>query len=147
MRVKARATYLLVGTLATQLMLGCQAGDKDEVLTVPTATVPSGLDHPSQMVGNWQEAKGKQTVQLNADGSGEIVTKVSIGANVTKGAPQNFDQKVQMKWGVKDKSFYFTDIKGSPPLNYDWTMANGNIVLTNSGSKLTYSRIETKPTK
>jgi hypothetical protein len=141
-------TILCFGSLlATQLLLGCQPGEKDELVNVPTVSVPTGLDHPAVLVGKWQEAKGKQTVELNADGTGEIISKVSIGASVTHGAAQSFDQKVSTKWGTKEKSFYFSELKGSPPLSYDWSVVGGKILLTNAGSKLTYTKIEEKPKK
>lgn len=146
MRVTTRIS-IIAGVLATQLMLGCQAGEKEELVTIPTVNVPSDMDRPAELVGNWQEAKGKQSVLLNADGSGEIVTKVSLGADVTKGAPQSFDQKVATKWGVKDKTFYFSEIKGSPALSYDWSMSGGKLLLNNNGSKLTYTKIEEKAKK
>lgn len=146
MRVTTRIS-IIAGVLATQLMFGCQAGEKEELVTIPTVNVPSDMDRPAELVGNWQEAKGKQSVLLNADGSGEIVTKVSLGAEVTKGAPQSFDQKVATKWGVKDKTFYFSEIKGSPALSYDWSMSGGKLLLNNNGSKLTYTKIEEKAKK
>lgn len=148
MRVKARLGYILASALATQLMLGCQPGEKeDNGPTAPTVSVPTDLEHPQALVGNWQEAKGKQTVQLNADGTGEIISKITIGADVTRGASQGFDKKLAMKWGVKEESFYFTEMKNSPPLSYDLKIVEGKFLLSNNGSKLTYSRLGEKQTK
>jgi uncharacterized protein (DUF2147 family) len=145
MRVNTRIPYFVAGALATQLVLGCQSGEQEDLQAVPAVTVPTDLDHPSQLVGKWQEAKGQQVVQLNADGSGEFLQKVSLGANVTRGAAQNFDQKTSTKWGVKNKAFYFAEIKGSGPLTYDWTMSGNKLMLSNSGSKLVYTKVEEKP--
>ena len=148
MGAKSRFGYFFASAVATQFLLGCQPGEKEEELTaLPAVSVPAELEHPAELVGNWQEAKGKQTVQLNADGTGEFTSKITLGADVTKGAPQSFDQKTSTKWGVKDKTFYFTEIKGSGPLKYDWEMSDGKIKLSNSGSKLSYSRVADKTKK
>lgn len=145
MRVKTRISYFLVGALATQLMLGCQAGEKEDLSQVRKVNVPSAMEHPPTLVGKWKEAKGKQTVLLNADGSCEIVSQISIGADVTRGASQAFAQKIPSKWGIKDKTFYFYEVKDSPPLSYDWVMAGDKLILNTNGTKLTYSPIKDKP--
>ncbi len=139
--------FTVAGVLATQLMLGCQPADKPEEDLVPKVNVPTGLEHPPQLVGTWSEAKGKQTVKLDEDGSLEILSKISIGAAVTKGASQAFDNKVTGKWGVKDTQFYFTDMKDSPPLAYDWSASGEKFYLNNSGSKLIYTRVKTPDSK
>ena len=73
MGAKSRFGYFFASAVATQFLLGCQPGEKQEELTaLPAVSVPAELEHPAELVGNWQEAKGKQTVQLNADGSGEF---------------------------------------------------------------------------
>lgn len=145
MLVKAHYQRLALAILASQLLLGCRQVEKDEFPLVPTVSVPTRLEHPDALAGKWLEAKGKQTVQLNGDGSCLIVSKVSIGADVTKGAAQSFDQKIDAKWGVKETTFYFTEIKGSGPLSYDWVLASGKLLLSNGGSKLSYSQIKEKP--
>ncbi len=148
MRVKSRFGCIVASAVATQVLLGCQPGEKQEELSaLPALSVPAKLEHPAELVGNWQEAKGKQTVQLNADGTGEFTSKITLGADVTRGAPQSFDQKTSTNWGVKDKTFYFAEIKGSGPLKYDWEMSGGKFKLSNSGSKLSYSRVADKPKK
>lgn len=103
------------------------------------------MEHPATLVGKWKESKGKQTIQLKADGSCEIISQISIGADVTRGASQAFEQKIPSKWGTKDKTFYFYEVKDSPPLSYDWVMAGDKFILNANGSKLTYSPIKDKP--
>ncbi len=143
--VKAHYERLALAILASQLLLGCRQVEKDDGPLVQTVSVPTGLEHPDVLAGKWREAKGKQTVQLNGDGSCMIMAKISIGADVTKGAAQSFDQNIGAKWGVKEKTFYFTDIKGSGPLSYDWVLSGGKLLLSNGGSKLSYSQIKEKP--
>lgn len=134
--------FTVAGVLATQLMLGCQPADKPEEDLVPKVNVPAGLEHPAQLVGAWTEAKGKQTIKLSEDGSLEISSKISIGADVTKGASQAFDNKVTGKWGVKGTQFFFTDMKDSPPLAYDWSASGDKFFLNNNGSKLIYTKVK-----
>ena len=137
---------MTAGALTTQLMLGCHpAEEKDTTPGIATITIPSGLEQPGPLVGKWQEAKGKQTVQLNKDGTCEIISKVTISAAATKGAARSFDQATSAKWGVKDKEFYF-DVKDSLPLKYEWSenSSGDKFTLSNSGSKLTYTKLSEK---
>jgi len=129
--------------LATQFLLGCQRVDPDEALAPKGAevTVPADLERPASLVGKWQEAKGKQTISLREDGKCEIVSKVSLGASVTKGKAQAFDQKTDAKWGVKGEDFYFVEMKDSPALSYHWKLELGKLKLNNNGSVLSYSKI------
>lgn len=130
-----------MGLLATQLMLGCHNDDSEEAVVTPMKVeVPSNLEQPANLVGNWQEAKGKQTIQLNADGACEIIAKVVLGSNVTKGEAKGFDSKTAAKWGTRGGKFYFTDMQNSTPLVYDWEMKGEKLKLSVSGTELIYTR-------
>lgn len=78
---------------------------------------------------------------LDADGKCEIVSKISLSAEVTKGKSQAFDQKTDAKWGVKGEEFYFSEMKGSPPLSYHWKLESGKLKLNNNGSVLSYTKL------
>ncbi len=139
-----RVSRVVIGILATQLVLGCQKPEEDGLGVAKGPTVPASLDHPADMAGSWQEAKGKQIVDLNTDGSCVIHQKVSLGAEVTKGAALDSMQKIPCKWGTKDGKFYFTDINGSPPLSYEYKLEGDKISMSGPGTKLTYSRVVEK---
>ena len=131
--------------MATQLLLGCQKSEEDLGVAGPRKVdVPASLDHPTELQGNWQEVKGKQTILLNADGSCEIKQNVSISAEETHGAAKSFATKVACKWGTKDGKFYFTDIAGSVPLSYDFKITGDKVDMDAPGSKLSYTRIVDK---
>lgn len=130
-----------MGLLATQLMLGCHNDDSEEAVVNPMKVeVPSNLEQPANLVGNWQEAKGKQTVQMNADGTCEMITKVVLGNDVTKGEAKGFDSKTPAKWGTKGDKFYFTEMQNSPSLAYDWKLEGGRLILSVSGTEMIYTR-------
>ncbi|MBS1726971.1 MAG: hypothetical protein JST51_09655 [Armatimonadetes bacterium] len=129
---------LLVALLATQVILGCQ--NDDEPAPQPMKVdVPTSMDNPSELVGDWTETKG-QKVSLKADGTCELISKVSLGSDVTRGEAKNFDQKTEAKWGTKGDQFFFTDMKSSPSLKYDWKLDGDKLMLSTNGVKLTYSR-------
>lgn len=135
----SRIALFVCGAMATQLMLGCHRDDSDDTPMPLGVEVPSALDHPSELVGIWQEAKGKQTIDIKADGTCEMTNQVSMGA---PGATTSSEQKIPAKWGTKDDKFYFAEIRNSLPLSYDWKLQGGKLTLSNNGSKLSYTQVK-----
>lgn len=138
---QVKVSYLVIGLLATQVLLGCQPSDGEDVPKPIGVTVPAGLEHPKEVVGEWKETKGGG-ITLNADGSGEFLTKVTLTAEVTKGAPRSFDQKTKCTWGTKDGKIYFTGMNGSGDLSYEWKLSGGNLRLEGPGTKKDYAPVK-----
>ena len=134
-----------IGVLATQFLLGCHRADPDEDIGtgIKTVTVPKDIEHPTQLTGDWIEAKG-QKLALSADGKCDMISKVSLGADVTKGKSVSFDQKSSATWGVKGEDFYFTGMKDSPALSFHWKLDSNRLLLTTNGSSLSYTKQKAK---
>jgi len=146
-RSNVRFSYVAIvgGLLTTQFILGCQPAVEEDNTGVPgVVNVPSSMDRPSELVGKWQESKGKQSIELSADGSCQMLNTISMGA---PGATTSSKITISCKWGTKDGKFYFAEMKDSPPLSYDWESKNGKLLLSNNGSKLTYTQAINKEEK